>query len=138
MGRPTKLDDLTAKRIVDALGAGMSRRGAAHAAGIGWSTLKVWLASGRRGHEPFAAFLARVEQAEGKAERVVVDALVEAIRERKVDAIKFWLTSRRAADWQKPDAENDSDDDVGDSSIDADESFTRSVLAAIQSRKVGT
>ena len=133
------MDDLVTKRVVDALKAGMGRKAAAGASGIGWSTLKVWLAAGRRGEAPYAAFLAKVEEAEGKAEREVVDALMTAIKAGKVDAIKLWLTSRRPQEWaQREGVANDSDDDADNASIDADESFTRSVLAAIQSRKVGT
>ncbi len=134
MARPTKLDDLTAKKIVSALEAGVSRRGAANAANVDYATLKRWLASGRAGDEPYCAFCARVEQAEAKAERVVVDALMVAVGKGNVAAITLWLQQRRAADWgvKVTDAANDGSDPVG---VDLTADQVQSLADAM--RKVG-
>lgn len=42
-GRPTKLDDLTAKRICDAIKGGSSRACAAALVGVAVSTLYAWM-----------------------------------------------------------------------------------------------
>lgn len=136
LGRPAKLDDLTAKRIVDAIAAGQSRRGAAQAARIGDTTLFRWLAEGRDEDSPYREFRERVMQAESKAERAMVDCLFEAAKAGKFQAAQFWLERRRVNDWYKPEAEPESARDA--EQVDDDESMTESVLAAIRSRKVGT
>ncbi len=102
MGRPTLLDDLVSKRIVDAAGAGVSRRAACEAARISQSTLFDWLARGRDGEEPYAEFLERLEAAESKRERKVVDKLMEHIEAGNVPLLIFWLKSRRG--WRENDA----------------------------------
>lgn len=134
MGRPTKLDDITAERIVKAVRAGMSRSGAAAAAGVGRSTLMGWLAAARAGEKPYADFLDRVTRAEGEAEREVVDALFQSAKSGSFQAIQFWLCSRRPHDWQRePQAANDErESDAGDQ---ADVEVIRSVLAAAESRR---
>jgi hypothetical protein len=47
-GRPCKLTDAAAARIAEAVRAGNTRRDAAQHAGAGASTLRAWLARGRR------------------------------------------------------------------------------------------
>jgi len=101
-GRPTKLDDLTAKRIVDALEAGNSRLCAAQTAGISYSTLKSWLANGRRGDPEYLAFLSRVERAESKIERELVTVVVTAAKDDPKLALE-WLSRRRRATWARQD-----------------------------------
>jgi Helix-turn-helix domain len=49
--------------VIEALAAGASLAEAASEAGVGRRTVDRWLASGRRGEEPYAAFAARVAAA---------------------------------------------------------------------------
>ena len=143
MGRPTNLDDLVSKRVVDALNAGVSLVGAAYAARISRASLMEWLARGRDGEQPYATFLDRVTEARGKAERKVVDALMIKIREGNVPAAIFWLQQRAPDEWnRKPATSNDSGS--GDASAESDivEQETdlpmlESLVAAAKS-KVGT
>ncbi len=101
MGRPTLLDDLVSKRIVDAAGAGVSRRAACEAANVSQRTLFGWLERGRDGEEPYAQFLQRLEAAESKRERKVVEKLMEHIEAGNVPLLMFWLKSRRG--WREND-----------------------------------
>ena len=132
MGRPSKLDDITAQRIVNAVRAGMSRAGAASAAGVHRSTLLNWLANARAGEKPYADFLDRVTRAEGEAEQDVVDALMLACKKGSAPAIQSWLTARRPHDWQREpavEAEREADSDAA-----ADVPMLESILAAAKSR----
>lgn len=134
MGRPTKLDDITAQKIVAAIKAGMSRAGAAASAGIGRSTLLEYLAKARAGEKPYADFLDRVTRAEAEAERDVVDALMMACKKGSVPAMQFWLCSRRPHDWKRdPEAANDEQD--ADAGAQDDVDVIRSVLAAAESKR---
>lgn len=83
MGRPTKLDDLVAKRICNALAGGNAQATAARAAGVGVSTLKEWLSRGRKGEEPYADFLDQVKRAEAAGE-------VELVATIRAGATKTW------------------------------------------------
>ena len=78
MGRPISLDDLKAKRIVDAVAAGATRKAAAAAAGIDQATLCRWMARGLKGEEPFRKFRDSVKQAEGAAENNMIAVVVAA------------------------------------------------------------
>lgn len=114
----------------------MSRRGAANAANVSFTAFKNWLAWGREGTAPYVDFVARVEAAEAKAERTVVDALMVAVTEGKVPAIMFWLQQRRLADWgQKTAAEVE--ETQREETAEADLDVARSVVAALESRKAG-
>ncbi len=130
-GRLTKLDDLVSKRITDAAAAGVSRRAASEAARISQQTLCDWVARGRDGEEPFASFLERLELAEAKAERKVVDKLMEQIETGHVPAIVFWLKSRRG--WRDNDAiANDAAVTATEGELTTD--MLESLLAAKRSR----
>ncbi len=132
MGRPSKLDDLTAKRILNAAEAGVSRRSAAEAARVDPATLFRWLAQGRDGEEPFCEFRERLLAAEAKAERKVVDCLMEQIASGHVPAMMFWLKCRR--DWR--DNEAPATEAATNSAEEAGSvEFIESVLAAAKSRK---
>lgn len=136
MGRPTKLDDLVAKRIVDAVGRGVSHRAAAEAAHVDISTLTRWLAAGRDGEEPYCAFRTRFLAAEAKAETRVVDALMRKVDEGSVPAMQLWLQQRRPAEWgrrEMPANEQAERAEGGEADLDV----ARSVVAALESRKVG-
>jgi hypothetical protein len=103
VGRPTKLDDLLAKRICDSVAAGNTRRCAAQAAGIAYSTLKEWVRRGDEGEEPFAAFLARLEKADGEAEERHVRNIETAAARGSWQASAWWLERRRRySGWRRP------------------------------------
>jgi hypothetical protein len=67
-GRPSKLTEETAEKIVSLLAEGAYVETAAEAAGIGVSTLYLWLDRGANGEEPYAAFLESVVRARAEAE----------------------------------------------------------------------
>lgn len=75
MARPSKLDDLTARRIVDAVAKGLPRDTAAKLARIHPSTLFEWLARGRAGDAEYTEFADRVREAESKGEDEIVGLL---------------------------------------------------------------
>ena len=93
MARPTSLDDLTAKRVIDAVAEGLPRDTAARLARIAPSTLALWLKKGRDGLEPYSEFSDRVKDAEAQAERT----LIGVIRTHAVDTWQAaaWLLERR-------------------------------------------
>lgn len=136
VGRPSKLDDLVSRRILDAIEAGVSHAGAAKAARIAESTLQDWLARGRDGEPGYAEFAVRLREAEGKAERTIVDKLFEAAKKGNVGAMCFWLERRRHRDWGKRDVANDDARDVATTtSNESDLEVARSVVAALESRR---
>lgn len=138
MGRPIELDDLVAKRIVDAIAKGVSRIGAAKAAGVGRSTLFEWLQRGRDGEQPFADFADRVRKADGKAEGVVVSKLLEAIENGHVGAMCFWLERRRHEEWGKRDVvTHEHPNGAAAPGGEGDLEIARSVVAALESKKAG-
>ncbi len=132
VGRPSKLDDITAKRILNAAEAGVSRRTAAEAARVSQTTLFDWIARGRDGEEPYAEFVERLEASESKAERKVVDRLMEQIENGHVPAMMFWLKSRRGWRDNEP-AANEAPVAAGEEAGSVE--FIESVLAAAKSRK---
>lgn len=67
-GRPTLFNDLVAQKIVASVRKGNSRTGAAYLAGVGYSTMKRWLADGAKGIEPFAEFARRFNRAMAECE----------------------------------------------------------------------
>lgn len=93
MARPSKLDDLTAQRIVNAIKVGLPRTHAARAARISPATLFEWLARGRRGEGVYAEFLERVAEAEAYD----VGELVGYMREHAKVSHQAcaWLLERR-------------------------------------------
>lgn len=103
-GRPTKLDDLRAKRIIDALRCGNTRRAAAKTAGIASSTMREWCRRGRQGEEPFSAFLASLKKAEAEAETAQVEIVLGAARAGTWQAAAWWL-ERRRPQWRSPDVQ---------------------------------
>jgi hypothetical protein len=93
-GRPTKLDDLTAKRIADAVRLGAPWYLAAQAGGVGRSTLREWKAKGDAGEEPYAAFLARLKSAEAEAATEALRVIQNAATNGTWQA-SAWLLERR-------------------------------------------
>jgi hypothetical protein len=94
-GRPTKLDDITAKRIIDAIAAGATRAAAAGAAGVHRATLQTWLAKGRDGDEEYRDFHDRTERAEAEAEVAMVGVVRAAALSGTWQAAAWWLERRR-------------------------------------------
>ncbi len=135
MGRPILLDDLRAKRIVDAIASGLSRTAAAAKGNIGRATLLEWLARGRDGEQPFADFLVRVKKAEADAEEVMVACVrVAALEPKHWQAAAWWLERARPADWAKREPTQEQETARAETGSD-DLEVTRSVLAALESRK---
>src|SRR5262245_25423644 len=67
-GRPSALTPELQQRLCDAISAGNTRHDAAEYAGIGESTLRTWLAQGRRRRSAkFRALLQAVKKAEAHA-----------------------------------------------------------------------
>lgn len=94
MANTTKLNDITAKRVCDAIGAGCSRPAAAAAARIGTSTLYDWLGRGRRGEPGFAEFLEQVKKAESDVELEAVGIVRNAATKGTWQAAA-WLLERK-------------------------------------------
>jgi hypothetical protein len=78
--------------ILEALRDGHSRGAAAAIAGIARHTLWRWLKNER--------FAEDVELAEGQAERVIVDKLLDAAKAGDREAIRMWLRARRRDEWE--------------------------------------
>lgn len=94
-GRPTKLNDLTAKKIIDTIAAGGSRAAAAAAAGVHPSTVFRWLAEGRDEASPYREFRERIKGAEAEAEIAMVTVVREAALKGTWQAAAWWLERRR-------------------------------------------
>lgn len=107
MGRPTKLDDLVTKRIVDAIKVGAPWTIACRAAGVGKSTAMEWKARARRGEAPYTDFLDRVRVAEAECLLGHLEVIQEAANKGDLRASQ-WFIERRAAHWfapRKPEAQ---------------------------------
>lgn len=140
-GRHALLTDLVQEKILQAVRAGATREGAARHARIGRSTLQVWLRRGEDGEEPYASFLARVREAEGGIEVRMVVCLLDiaehcehpptrlAAITKVLDRRCGWAQERKAATEAERAAAEQRD-------AIADAEVVRSVLAALESRKV--
>ncbi len=95
MARPTKLDDVTAQRVIAALREGNARSTAARSAGIHPDTLCHWLARGRSGEEPYSEFSVRIKRAEADGELALVQCIRSAALEGKTWQCAAWLLERR-------------------------------------------
>lgn len=137
MARPVLLDDLRERKILNAIGAGLSRTVAAQKAGLSKRTLMEYLARGRDGEEPFAQLLHRVQEAEAKAEEAMVGCIRSAALDPKYwQAAAWWLERCRPADYAKREATRDEEADRAESD-GSDLDIARSVVAALESRKAG-
>ncbi len=139
IGRPLKLDDLRAKRIVDAISRGLSRTASASSAGVSRRALMDWLARGRDGEEPFQHFLHRVQEAEGKAEGEMIACIRNAALSdaRYWQAAGWWLERARPQDWAKREPTPEQETARADGEQQDDLAVIESVLAAAKSRKAG-
>lgn len=127
------------KRILDAVRAGHSYAAAARAGRIAENTLHNWLAKGRDGHPDYEGFLRRFDEADDEAENRAVAVLRNAMEgedaKLATDTAWKWLARRRPMQWSEKPIEakaTGADDQAAD-----DIEVTRSVLAALESRKVG-
>jgi hypothetical protein len=134
VGRPSLYDDLRAKRIVDAIGKGLSRTAAAAKGGISRSLLLEWLARGRAGEQPFVDLLDRVRRAECQAEEEMVGCIrTAALDPRYWQAARWWLEVCRPADYAARTPTRDEESERAESD-DADLEVARSVVAALESK----
>lgn len=119
-----------------ALRCGTQRDGAAKYAGISRSTFYLWLAQGEAEDEgPHRAFLDMVHEAEGTREVKTARKLREAVEKGERWAVEFML--ERRCGWSAKTTVTHED---GDLKLDAngatDLDIARSVVAALESRKV--
>ena len=79
LGRPTLLTGEVADILCEAVEHVVPRRAACRLAGVCVSTLYVWLARGRSGEEPYAAFMDRFHAAERRGEMATLSVVSEAM-----------------------------------------------------------
>ena len=98
-GRPSILTPDVQRRLCEAVGAGNTRHDAAEYAGIGESTLRAWVAKGKRQRRgKFRVLLAAVKKAE--ADAVVRNvAIIQKAASKTWQAAAWWLERKRANDW---------------------------------------
>ena len=141
MGRPSKLDDLRAKRIVDALKAGHSFAAAARAGGVDEGTLHDWRKRGAAGEAEYSRFHQRVEEACQEAEDRCVQVLRSALEGEDLklatDTAWKWLSRRRPVEWAEQKGEPKSELVLAADAGGEDLAVVESVLAALKSRKAG-
>lgn len=138
MARPTKLDDLRAKRIIDALRDGHSFAAAARAGGIAENTLAEWRQRGADGDPEFSGFSRRAneasQEAESRAVRVIRSAMESEDLKLAHDAAWRWLRTRRPLEWLEP--KGATEQETSRAADEQDEiAVLESVLAAAKSRK---
>ena len=91
MARPSKRTPEVEKRIMEALSAGMSRRGASEYGGIDQSTLENWM-------KRYSDFSEAVVAAEAQCELRAVLTIRQAFTD-DWKAAAFWLERRRNKEW---------------------------------------
>jgi hypothetical protein len=100
-GRPSALTPEVQRRLCDAIAAGNTRHDAAEYAGVAESTLRAWLAQGRRRRRgKLRALLQAVQKAE--AEAVVRNvAIIQKAAATSWQAAAWWLERKRDGDWSQ-------------------------------------
>lgn len=133
-GRPTKLDDLTAQRIVAAVKKGLPRDTAAKLAGVVPSTLFAWLKKGREGHPTYQEFADRVRAAEAFGEEELV-GILRGHAASSWQACAWLLERRRPQAWGARKYEPPAQAATGVSAVSREErmSLLESMLAAEKS-----
>jgi len=96
----TKFDEERQRRILMDLADGQTRACAAERSGISERTLSHWLTQGRRGVEPYVAFVALVKKAEREAESEAVREIRTAGK-RNWTAYAWWLERKFPESWGK-------------------------------------
>lgn len=97
-GRPSKLDDLTAHRVIASVKKGLPRDTAAKLAGVVPSTLFLWLKKGREGDPNYSDFSDRVREAEAFGEAELV-GLMRDHSKSSWQACAWLLERRRPQVW---------------------------------------
>lgn len=100
MGRPSKLDDLTAQRVINAVRNGLPRVHAARNAGVDPATLFRWLANGRTGDPNFREFYDKVVAAESTNVEVLQGYMMEHAKTSHQACA--WLLERRGGKAYSP------------------------------------
>lgn len=107
IGRPTFCTPELTARIVANIDTGAYLPQCCEVAGVGYSTIKEWMAKGRKGQQPYAYFTATIRHAlkdrELRFVRIIADASVKDAK-----AAQWMLThrySKRWADREKVEAE---------------------------------
>lgn len=96
MSKPTKLTPETQAKIAGYVNAGAPIPSACAAASVSWNTVKVWLARGKLGEQPYADFVDAMEQAKG---RWVAGSVMRITKAGDSDwKAAAWLLERRAAE----------------------------------------
>lgn len=106
MARPSKLDEVTAMRLVQAVEKGLPRDTAAKLARIHPATFYDWMARGRAGEATYSEFSERIKAAEAKGEEELLGLLRGHARVTWQAAA--WLLERRMPKkyaLRKPEAE---------------------------------
>lgn len=101
-GRETKLTPELQERIVKDLADGQTRVCASARANIGIRSFQKWLALGKQGKQPYAAFYTAVKKAERDAESAAVSAIREA-GQKLWTAYAWWLERKFPDSWGKRD-----------------------------------
>lgn len=136
MGRPTRLNDIIAQRIVNAVETGVSRTAQAAMGGVHRATLMDWLARGREGEAPYADFLDRVKEAEAKAEAQMVECVrIAGLDPKHWTAAAWWLERTRPNDYAKREPLPEAETERAESGVTDDLALAESVVEAIKSRR---
>lgn len=100
MPRPTSLTPETHMSLVRAIKTGITRKAAAHIAGISDRTLRAWCERGATDEEPFASFAQDLLEAEASVEQAMTATVMRAaVKEGDWKAAQFWL-ERRSPEWR--------------------------------------
>lgn len=94
-GKPTKYVPGRVLNILALLERGNTRKVAANASGIGYSTMMEWA-------DIYPEFAEAMEKAEAEAERAHVGNIAKAAKSGTWTASAWWLERRRREEWRRP------------------------------------
>jgi len=97
--RPTKLTPAIREALIEAVELGATWEAAAQSTGIGVSTLRDWRRRGDAGEEPFSAFLAAIQKAEGASIARSLRVIRQAAEGGQWQAAAWLLQRRYPADY---------------------------------------
>jgi hypothetical protein len=97
-GQPTKLNDISAQRVIASVKKGLPRDTSAKLAGVAPSTLALWLKKGREGDPVYSDFSERVREAEAHGEAELVGLMRDHSRS-SWQACAWLLERRRPQTW---------------------------------------
>lgn len=99
MGRPTKRNPATFRRLIDAVAAGNTLRDSCAAAGVDYSTFRKWMVEGEtQTSGPLHEFFEAIKKAEADAIARYV-ARIEKAAADSWQAAAWYLERRRPEDW---------------------------------------